>query len=260
MRHNARKEKRGLDMRSRKLNVNGNKRVSGKNTNQAIRTGRSCYNFARREITERSESRQSVVDIDYNKLAEAFIKAEEIKQKHLENMAANESINIKQTQAEKQSLVDRTENGVSRFLRASKDIIFFKKENAANSNAILALLSFGTELMLTFIQGLVYLLVFVFVFTAAFSIIIAIDGQLVIPAIIYIIGALILAVVMFLIGKTFRIAKFEVNNMKNEDNIMSYFTTLTSIVGFIIATSPYLINVFPFSIIKLLLELIGGLL
>lgn len=187
--------------------------------------------------TTTSQKENVVVEIDYDKLAEALIKAE-TKVQEENQKKEKEKHKIMQTQWEKALKCSRYRGDkkilkvldwLTRPFRIIFGIVTFKKKNATTENATYALFRMCNEYLLSIYQYSFYFLTLCMgiciwnydEFSKLFSIKIG--------------GYASLGVLFFIIAQTIRVAKLEAANSQNKETITTIFNSIVSFTAMVFA-------------------------
>lgn len=166
------------------------------------------------------------IDLDYDKLALAIvdahkkIEAEKIKTIEIENEEWRREIGLRDFQGRPFRQIWNT---FACLLR----LIFLKRKDAKTSHTTYGLIQITTELIFSAIKWLLYVLSIVLYSFAVYS---AIKDEWLSFGITLTIGVLI-----FIFGRLFRIAAFEIEIIKNRDELLTISSAVTSIIAMIIA-------------------------
>lgn len=182
-------------------------------------------------------------EIDYDKLADAIVKAqidfkvyekneaekqEEIDRKSWRKIIGYEEIDQNWTWRKKKWQAFK--NGVFTL----KAIFFFKAENAKTPRLTFELIRLGTGMIYNLCEWCLYCLCFLFIiaiFSLKANIFTAIEYT-------------VLAIMSAIFGKIIRIAKLEVENIKDKEILNMIFSANMAFVGVILAAIAIIIEVF----------------
>lgn len=190
-------------------------------------------------------SKPKNVEIDYDKLADAIVKAHNrIKeQERIEQCDEQEQLEAKWNKVIHYKEYPETKNIALREIREAGNtiamlfsIIFFKKKNAEDDDIVtfglmrMALsLLFGTLKVILYIAAAFLLLLAFYSFVQKFWIVAAIS----IP----------LSFLAFLFARLFRIAELEADNMYDKQSLIGILSTLSAFLALIISTISLVVTV-----------------
>ena len=179
-------------------------------------------------------------EINYDKLAEAIVKAQELEKsreedrRHDQKREWQKSIGIIET--------NNTKMGLHNFLCIMRFVLSFghnKKstEKYKSEDVIFGLSQTALSLMYKFIQWIGYILVFIIGFKGLYDIFhdkCYIDGVI----------TFIYAFLIYIIAKVFDIASYESLNIKDKHYLMSVLSATTCLLSFIVAVVTMIISLF----------------
>lgn len=166
-------------------------------------------------------------DIDYTKLADAIVKAQN---------KATADIEKKKQDAEQaemikwQNTIGLKSNKPFSYFTAFWKLMFLRKKDVVGDHVTTTLLMFIAKGLMQ----LVMLLMFAVVFICVMGIIMAgryFTGNLVIIRI----ELLILAIIFFILGNLFRVSSYEIEKMENKDYLNTILTSILTIFGTVLA-------------------------
>lgn len=176
--------------------------------------------------------------IDYEKLAHAIVKAQQISKEKAERDEKKEQAKHKcewyktigYTELKgNEKILSRLGVEISNFFVIIKTFLFYKKEYAKTDNMTFSLLQMATSGILEIIKLLFYVIGILFIVALAT----AIKDEIATMGIW--IGYILLSFLTFVLGKMFKIASFEVENMTDRNLLISIFSAMTSFIAMMLA-------------------------